>query len=108
MNTYICPVCAYRDLEFPPTEDMICPCCGTQFGLDDDVVSHQELRDNWINSGTKWYSEYMAAPRGWSARRQLALAGCIVSVVQFVDPCETPVATNSKFNTARTTYAIAA
>ena len=43
-NMNICPVCAYTNLEFPPTNYSICACCGTEFGYDDRVLSHPEQR----------------------------------------------------------------
>lgn len=67
----ICPVCG-NDLQEPawlngvPTWELICQCCGTQFGLDDSpgdnsqiLHFYHELRQKWIFGGMKW---------GWSMR----------------------------------------
>lgn len=60
---YTCPVCDFADLdEAPISSHEICPCCGTQFGLDDAVVNkadlpecYDRLRQNWIDGGSQWF-----------------------------------------------------
>jgi len=71
---YICPVCGYPELEEAPLlriennkriysynlgapTFVICICCGTEFGYDDDELSWKELRDKWVKNGAKWFNE---------------------------------------------------
>lgn len=70
----LCPVCGYDELKQPPTFDMICPCCGTQFGYDDFAVSHEDIRGAWLQSGAAWFSHKTPPPPGWSAEKQLSHA----------------------------------
>ncbi len=56
--TYTCPVCDYAKLKGPASDFNICPCCGTEFGNDDDERSHAELRDEWIAKGRTWFSRF--------------------------------------------------
>jgi len=55
MNEHTCPVCGYNALEFPPRDHSICACCGTEFGYDDRVLTHQQLRDEWVSKGCLWF-----------------------------------------------------
>ena len=71
----ICPVCGFRGLAAPPTDFIICPCCGTEFGYDDNNRSHDELRQAWLRDGARWFSEYTGPPRGWNPYGQLLRAG---------------------------------
>jgi hypothetical protein len=43
----------------PANDYNICPQCGTEFGNDDDLVSHAELRQRWIDGGGRfwWYEK---------------------------------------------------
>ena len=70
-----CPVCAYPDLAAPPIDFEICPCCGTEFGLDDDQKDHDELRSDWIARDMRWFSRANRPPLGWNPARQLLEAG---------------------------------
>lgn len=70
-----CPVCGYGGLLEPPRDFSICPCCGTQFDLDDDDVTHEELFRRWYNAGAVWWSRNHAKPLGWSLKDQLTRAG---------------------------------
>lgn len=79
-----CPVCGYH-LHFVPwigdsPSDEICPCCGTQFGLDDSQafrdpdalgLIHERLREQWVARGMPW-SYPRQPPPGWDPVRQLA------------------------------------
>jgi hypothetical protein len=67
---YICPVCFFDQLPYPPEDYHICPCCGTEFENDDAEYSYAELRYQWILGGAVWFYEH--APAGWSAAAQLA------------------------------------
>lgn len=71
---YTCPVCGYNGLEEPPYDENgygayeICPCCGFQFGLDDDPDKEQgiaEWRRNWVEQGCPWFSKSTRPPDGW-------------------------------------------
>ena len=70
-----CPVCYFADMEMsaPPEPYYICPCCGTEFGLDDETKSFDQLRREWIERGMLWFSRYTPPPEGWSALRQLGV-----------------------------------
>jgi hypothetical protein len=72
MNFYTCPVCAYPEMSDPIEEGNICPCCGTEFGYDDDLgVTYRQLRDLWINGGMTWFSPVRRPAADWSPVRQL-------------------------------------
>ena len=69
----ICPVCGYDDLdEGPFTEEggyptyEICPCCGFEFGYDDEAAgfSYTAFREKWIASGFRWFTEE-EQPNNW-------------------------------------------
>jgi hypothetical protein len=68
-----CPVCLYPELDSPPADYTICPCCGTEFGLDDDGVSHAMLREKWVKNGYRWFSNYTQPPRDWNPVKQLGM-----------------------------------
>jgi hypothetical protein len=81
IGSYVCPVCGSNSL-FGPAYDNpgapsyeICPCCGTEFGNDDFSVSHEVLRQRWLDNGARWWSEVRPAPPDWSAAAQLKHAG---------------------------------
>lgn len=73
-----CKVCGY-EMPTPPVPHDICPCCGTQYGLDDAFDSYQEIRSKWLAAGGRWFSKHpsFAEPDGWSARGQLEKAGLL-------------------------------
>ncbi|HXI85297.1 MAG TPA: hypothetical protein VNL17_14545 [Verrucomicrobiae bacterium] len=73
---YTCPVCLFPAMphEPAPLSEHICPCCGTQFGYDDAMESHAELRERWKAAGCPWHSKRMKAPDGWDPKVQLAAA----------------------------------
>lgn len=74
-----CPVCGYPDLQEAPRSRSgggsyeICPCCGFQFGVDDDDrgVTPEKHRAQWIQGGMVWFSRSIPPPRGWDPRSQL-------------------------------------
>ena len=68
---YECPVCGYNQLLQPPTDHMICPSCGTQFGYDDALATHAELREEWIANGARWWSSRNPPPPEWKPQDQL-------------------------------------
>jgi len=67
--TYVCPVCGYSRLEEPPANFTICDSCGTEFELDDEVRTHDQLRRLWLQNGAQWFNPAVAAPRGWREYR---------------------------------------
>ena len=77
---YSCPVCAYRQLPEPPNNFSICPCCGTEFGLDDAKRSHAQLRTEWVASGAQWFSKARRSQPGWNPWLQLIEGGMILDL----------------------------
>jgi hypothetical protein len=75
MKYYICPVCGYDKLDEPPVGFTLCSCCGTEFELDDDEMSHAELRDRWIVADMPWFSPVIPRPVNWNPAEQLRRAG---------------------------------
>lgn len=75
--TYTCPVCAYDGLEEPPAYFTICPSCGTEFGYQDFIRGHDELRAEWIAKGPQWHSSVITAPPKWDGMEQLRRGGLI-------------------------------
>src|SRR5712691_11392193 len=74
INAYTCPVCAYSMVE-PVEEGNICPCCGTEFGYDDDLgVTYRQLRQLWIEHGCPWFSPVAAMPNDWEPILQMVEA----------------------------------
>lgn len=78
---YICVVCGYPYLDEPPYDKfgygtyLICPCCGFEFGLDDDPNKEECIktwRNNWINNGFQWFSKRTAPPVNWNPKKQLS------------------------------------
>lgn len=69
---YMCPVCGYNKLRFPPANYTICPSCGTKFGYSDTTRKHSLLRETWLAQGARWHSGATAPPVGWNAYEQLA------------------------------------
>jgi hypothetical protein len=59
-------------MQDPPVDYNICECCGTEFGNDDEVYSHEELRNRWIENGANWF--FGSAPVGWNPWTQLLSA----------------------------------
>lgn len=68
---YLCPVCGYDKLRQPATNHMICPCCGIHFDYDDYAVSHDQLRQEWLDKGASWFSRKTTKPEGWNSEEQL-------------------------------------
>jgi len=70
----LCPVCGYAELPRPPERNLICSCCGTEFGYHDYATSYEELRARWIAGGARWFSRTQPPPANWDPFRQLAKA----------------------------------
>ena len=80
-KNFTCPVCGFAGLTEPPIDVTgsptysICPCCGVQYGADDQEKTHEELRKIWTQGGAQWWSQNQPPPEGWSADDQLKAAG---------------------------------
>src|SRR6266849_412099 len=99
---YRCPVCGFDKMPFPPVDNNICSCCGTEFGYHDVRFSHAELRRRWQASGTPWFSIRMAPPIGWNPTdqiNQLLLTG--VEVFSQRLPVASPATTSYSFRPYR-------
>lgn len=68
---YRCPVCGFDNMPFPPRDNNICSCCGTEFGYHDLKLSHADLRKQWIAKGMPWFSTRMPRPRDWNPTEQV-------------------------------------
>ena len=92
MNFYTCPVCAYSQMPYPVDEGNICPCCGTEFGFDDDLgVSHRQLRDQWVQSGASWFSNIHQPREGWDGIVQLVVSGLDFTQPEWLQMYEVPI-----------------
>ena len=77
---HTCRVCGYAGLERAPRgrdgggSYEICPCCGYQYGVDDDdrQITPEAWREEWVKGGMKWWSKGMKSPAGWDPQAQLA------------------------------------
>src|SRR6185437_11856974 len=74
---WMCPVCGF-DMDRPPADYHICPCCGTEFGYHDANATHEELRQSWIKTGPKWWRD-SERPENWNPYEQLAKIGRITT-----------------------------
>lgn len=70
---YLCPVCLFPGLPYPPRDYHICPCCGTEFGNDDARFSHAQLREMWIADDATWF--FGNPPIRWNPWMQLIVGG---------------------------------
>src|SRR2546428_1117908 len=87
---YCCPVCMFAELPYPPADYHICPCCGTEFGNDDERFSHDQLRDMWVAGKARWF--FGRAPEGWNPWFQLIKGGHPESVPKIeVNVCVTTI-----------------
>jgi len=79
---YQCKVCAYAEMPYAPADYNICPCCGTEYCVDDSVSSYLELRNNWLRNGGFWFGRRVPflEPPHWNAWDQLDIAGFKYSV----------------------------
>jgi hypothetical protein len=58
-------------MPFPPEDNSICSCCGTEFGYDDANKTYAEIAQNWTRHGAKWFSSYVTPPAHWNPWLQL-------------------------------------
>ncbi len=78
---YICPVCGYDKLEDPPKDCNICPCCATEFGINDYDWGVEVLRNDWIERGMIfWYEEFdkEKLPKDYNPIKQLENIGIFI------------------------------
>jgi hypothetical protein len=68
---FLCPVCYYNQMPDPPQDYNICPCCGTEFGYDDEFKSFGQLRSDWIAAGMRWF--FRQPPSFWNPALQIAI-----------------------------------
>ncbi len=83
-------VCGYNQME-PLELGIICPSCGTQYGVSDEDATYPELRHRWISADhARWWSRYTTPPVGWSAVAQLRSIGykCTASDMQKINEHE--------------------
>lgn len=76
--TFTCPVCFYDKLTEPAQNYSICPSCGTEFGNDDELHTHAELREKWIRNGAKWF--FRQPPASWNPEEQLLRGGVVLPI----------------------------
>jgi len=70
-----CVVCGNTHLEYPLEYGEICPCCGTEFGFNDQLKTHEQLRYEWIfKNRAAWWSLSTPPPVGWTPFTQLVTA----------------------------------
>lgn len=84
---FLCPVCYFNQMPDPPEDYNICPCCGTEFGLDDEFKHHMQLRQEWIEGGMKWF--FREPPPFWNPASQLTNIHVCIEPVSYW-----PVGTN--------------
>ena len=64
-------MCGYEQME-PLELGIICPSCGTQYGVSDEDTTYSELRQRWMHlNHARWWSRYTPEPAGWSLIKQL-------------------------------------
>ena len=88
---YQCPVCGFSALTSLPINHAICPSCGTEFGYDDATLTHEQLRNEWISTGAKWFSVNTPIPTGWNWYTQLYKAGFVTVLISGIDGDVRPV-----------------
>ena len=72
---FICPVCGYDRLPEPPHDEqgcptyVVCPCCGFEFGFDDDSEGHtySTYWQHWIDQGFPFFNA-KKRPANWNIR----------------------------------------
>jgi len=73
VKTY-CLVCGYG-LGRPIELGTICPSCGTQYGISDETMTYEQLRDRWVTEHhAAWWSKATPPPPGWTPYAQLICA----------------------------------
>ncbi|MSU36366.1 MAG: hypothetical protein EXS36_14970 [Pedosphaera sp.] len=75
-----CLVCGFQKLKEPPRSASggcsyeICPCCGFQYGVDDDDkgITPEVARAEWVAGGMKWKSRSLKRPKAWDPAKQVS------------------------------------
>ena len=78
MQNYLCPVCGFPELTEPPRDEHgtpsyeICPCCGFEYGVDDEQEGQtvETYRTQWLTTGARWFCPEERPPL-WSLEEQL-------------------------------------
>jgi hypothetical protein len=73
-KNYVCASCGYRHLERPQrnatggASHEICPSCGFESGYTDDEqdITFEQWRQQWVAKGLPWSSKGQAKPAGWN------------------------------------------
>jgi hypothetical protein len=69
MAKFHCRVCGFEqpgDMWTPASSHTICPCCSTEFGLQDrNLESVHYRRMQWLTYGAEWFKEEKR-PSNWS------------------------------------------
>ncbi len=71
---HICAACGWRNLELPQRSSSggasheICPACGFEPGYtdDDQNISYEDWRQQWVAGGLKWFSSSVPRPADWN------------------------------------------
>jgi len=81
MQRYTCPVCGFLGLDEPPWDETgcpsydICPCCGCEFGYDDETIeARMQYLKEWIKRGALWFNPELK-PDDWDLSKQLSKIG---------------------------------
>jgi hypothetical protein len=61
-------------MPFPPEDNNICSSCGTEFGYDDAKKTYHQIRQEWVDRGAKWFSNYALPPSNWNPYLQMNAA----------------------------------
>ena len=101
---FVCPCCGYAELDVPPyagpaeahllhwqsppydliageASYAVCPCCGFEFGNDDNPgtavgASFEDYLAEWVADGMLWFDPSLK-PEGWSLKDQLRAANIV-------------------------------
>jgi hypothetical protein len=116
MTENTCPVCGFDgDAEFRPRDSQICSACGVEFGYDDRVLSHDDLRREWIDRDCPFFYPE-DRPTDWDPYVQMVEAELIdihqaisagndVHTIDVESP--SPVATRVRRSVERPTFTVA-
>jgi hypothetical protein len=72
-----CLICGFPEMPYAPIPFNVCPCCGTEFGVDDRKTRHATLRAAWINAGKPWFDDITSPSKDWNPDAQLVRAGFV-------------------------------
>jgi len=97
---HLCAICGYRHLKLPQRTSSgeasreICPSCGFEPGLtdNDQRISTEQWREQWVANGCRWFSKRMARPKSWNPIKELH------SLLRRKRPVNPPVIWNKRIN----------